>query len=251
MKVTNVLSAGCSFTANEVVGFTGGTPPGEESLGSNSFRQNLEPKSWAGWLAKKLDSESFVNVAAGACGNYCVSKSVRTMLEKYNYAPTNTLVIFNITSMSRRDVKVKYNSLNKYIPWEEDLMDFTFLEPFSSEWKAALKDIPIYPGIGKPLIPREFIEEIVERNTRKLYQLFEYLTENAYPYVFTTMEDYSHLPLVQEYKDNLVPLPGNGMFEFATSLCEISEDKFHPTINAHHRIGHLAYNFICKKGYIK
>jgi len=237
MTVKNILSAGCSFTANDAQRVIGGTPPSEQSLGSNNFKQGgWNPKGWTSWLAREIDADSFVNVATSGCGNYCVSKTIRTILEKYNYAPTDTLVMFNVTSMSRRDVKVKYNNLNDYIPWKEDLLDFTFLKPHSSAWLGALKEADLS------------VEEIVKRNTRKLYQLFEYLTENAYPFVFTTLEDYSHLPLVQKYKDNLVPLPNTGMFEFADNLCEIGEDKFHPTINAHHQIGQMAYNFIYDRG---
>jgi phospholipase/lecithinase/hemolysin len=37
------------------------------------------------------------------------------------------------------------------------------------------------------------------------------------------------------------------MFEFASSLDEISEDEFHPTVEGHYQISNVAYNFICKK----
>jgi hypothetical protein len=63
--------------------------------------------------------------------------------------------------------------------------------------------------------------------------------------VFTTLADYTDLLVVQKYKEHYIQLPGNGMFEFANSLDELSE--FHPTVEGHYQISEVAYDFICEK----
>lgn len=236
MKVKNILASGCSFTADGL----GGLPPVKDQPGGNSFREDPDyiaskPNTWASFLAKKINPDSFVNVAAPGHGNYLVSKTIIDMLQTFNYDPNNTLVIFNISDMSRMDVVCGYNIENDFIPWTQDILDYSFLKPRSLRWKQNLYNLD------------SDIKELVKYNTEQLNDLFEYVDKNKYPFVFATLADYTDLSLIHKYKEHYIQLPGNGMFEFASSLDEISEDKFHPTVEGQYQISNVAYDFICKK----
>jgi hypothetical protein len=242
MKLKNIVVSGCSFSADAL----GGLPPTKDYSGGNSFREDPDyttsvPTTWASFLAKKINPDSFVNCAAGSHGNYLISKTLIDMLEKFNYSPKNTLVVFNISQMARMDVLCDYNTKNFNIPWPQDILDYSFLKPRSYEWCRVLYDLEESRGEDGD------VEELVKFNTERLNDLFEYLDNNKYPFVFTTLADYTDLPLVQKYKEHYIQLPGNGMFEFASSLDEISEDKFHPTVEGQYQISNVAYDFICKK----
>jgi len=236
MKVKNILASGCSFTQDGL----GGLPPTKDYSGGNSFREDpdyitSEPKSWASFLSKKINPDSFVNLAAPGHGNYLVSKTICDVLQKFNYSPENTLVIFNISQMARMDVLCDYNTENDYIPWTQDILNYSFLKPRSPKWRKVMYNY------------EDDITGLITYNTVRLNELFEYLNTNKYPFMFTTLADYTDLPVIQKYKGHYVQLTGNGMFEFASSINEISEDKFHPTVEGQYQISNVAYDFICKK----
>jgi len=237
MKVKNILASGCSFTQDGL----GGLPPTLTQLGWNSYREGdvdypaKTPQSWASFLAKKIDPDSFVNLATAGHGNYLVSKTIYDMLQTYNYNPKNTLVIFNISHMARMDVVCEYNTENDLIPWPQDILNYSFLKPNSDKWSNVMKN------------QQSDIEELIIYNTERLRELFEYLDKNKYPFVFTTLADYTDLPIVQEYKEHYIQLPGNGMFEYAGILGLLSEDEFHPNLEAHFLISRVIYDFICEK----
>ena len=235
MKIKNILAGGCSFTQNGV----GGIPPTVEALGGNSFREDIEftaaePMSWASFLAKKIDPDSFTNVAVSGHGNVATNKVVCDMLKKFAYRPDNTLIVFNVSSVDRLDVVCEYDKGEfSKPPWGNDIIDYSFLKPRGSEWKQQLLDTTI--------------EVIEQQSVDSLYQLFDYLTKFEYPFVFTLMKDYTDLSVIQQYRDHLVPMPGNGMYEFCKGINGLSNDKFHPSTNGHQAVAELAYNFIHKK----
>jgi hypothetical protein len=236
MKVKNILASGCSFTQDGIGGF----PPTTHSTGGNSFREDpdyiaSEPTSWVSFLAKKIDPDSFVNVAASGHGNCLVSKTIIDMLQTFNYDPNNTLVTFNISEMARMDVVCKYNTENDFIPWTQDILNYSFLKPRSIKWRKVMYDY------------EDDIKELITYNTLRLNELFEYLNANKYPFVFTTLADYTDLPVVQKYKEHYIQLPGNGMREYAVSMGLLDDDGFHPNLDAHDLISNIAYDFICEK----
>jgi hypothetical protein len=233
MRIKNILASGCSFTHDAI----GGLPP-TESIGGNSFREDPDyqcsvPKSWASFLAKKINPDSFVNVASPGHGNHLVSKTIVDCLEKFNYRSDNTLVIFNVSDMARLDIETAYNTDNDNIHWTQAILDYSFLKPESLQWRQHLLDTEV--------------EQIEQQSVRSLKRLFEYLKDNEYPFVFVCMKDYTDMPLIQQYQDHLVPLPGNGMYEFCNSINRISKDDFHPDPLGHQAVAELAYNFIHKK----
>jgi hypothetical protein len=236
MKLKNIVVSGCSYSADAI----GGLPPTKDYSGGNSFREDPDyttsvPTTWASFLAKKINPDSFVNLATSAHGNYLISKTLIDMLEKFNYSPKNTLVVFNISQMARMDVVCKYNTENDYIPWTQDILNYSFLKPKTSKWSKVMHDY------------EDDITGLITYNTVKLNELFEYLNTNKYPFVFTTLADYTELPVIQKYKEHYVQLPGNGMYEYAVSMGLLADDGFHPNVEGHYQISNVAYDFICEK----
>lgn len=235
MKVKNILASGCSFTQDGM----GGLPPTLTNQGGNSYREDVDypaatPLSWASFLAKKINPDSFVNLATPGHGNYLVSKTIYDMLQVYDYNPENTLVIFNISEMARMDVVCEYTE-NDFVNWTQDILNYSFLKPRSSKWSKVMYDY------------EDDITELITHNTTALSELLEYLNTNKYPFVFTTLADYTELPVIQKYKEHYVQLPGNGMQEYAHSLGLLAEDGCHPNLEAQYIISKVAYDFICKK----
>ena len=236
MKLKNIVVSGCSYSADAI----GGLPPTKDYSGGNSFREDPDyttsvPTTWASFLAKKINPDSFVNLATSAHGNYLISKTLIDMLEKFNYSPKNTLVVFNISQMARMDVVCKYNTENNFILWTQDILNYSFLKPRSPKWRKVMYDY------------EDNITGLITYNTVRLNELFEYLNTNKYPFVFTTLADYTDMPVIQKNKEHYVQLPGNGMFEYTESMGLLDDDGSHPNIEAHELIGKIAYDFICKK----
>ena len=236
MKVKNILASGCSFTQDGM----GGIPSTLTHQGGNSYREDVDypaatPRSWASFLAKKIDPDSFVNLATSGHGNYLVSKTIYDMLQVYDYNPENTLVIFNISQMARMDVVCEYNTENDFVTWTQDILNYSFLKPNSPKWSKVMYDY------------EDDIKELICYNNIKLNELFEYLNTNKYPFVFTTLADYEDMPVIQENKEHYVQLPGKGMREYAHSLGLLDEDGFHPNLEAQDLISKVAYDFICEK----
>ena len=236
MKIKKILASGCSFTSGGI----GGIPPTRYHQGGNSYREDPDykkskPTTWASFLAEKINPDSFVNLASPGHGNYLVSKTICDTLQKFDYDPIDTLVIFNISEMARMDVLCEYNTENNRITWSQDILNYSFLKPHSNKWSKVMKN------------QEGDIKELITYNTERLRELFEYLTTTKYPLVFTTLGDYTNLPVIQMNKKHCVQLPGNGMFEYAEKLDLLDKDGFHPNLEAHCRISKLAYDFICKK----
>ena len=231
---TNILASGCSFTADGL----GGRPPEPADPGGNSFRQDPDyemqtPVSWASHLANIIDPDSFCNLAGHSHGNFFISKTIIDCLEKFNYLPGNTLVLFNISEMNRFDVVCDFSHKDKceYIPWTENVLDYAFLKKGSAEWK------------------QEFFKttnpSIEAFNIAQLKVLFEYLVDNNFKFAFTLMQDYLNYPIINEYQNFCVPLPYKGMYEFCKSIGEtVSVTDMHPTTAGHLEIANLTKDFL-------
>ena len=242
-KYKNILAGGCSFTQDGI----GGGPPTSSWAGANSFRSDVDyevamPKTWASMVAKELNPESFTNVAVTSQGIVATCTTICDMLEKFNYTPQDTLVIFNVTKLPRFDVQCNYNTDNERIPWTQDMLDYSYMKHKTKQWKEHLVNTSI--------------EQIEKRSEEYLEKLLKYLHTNNYPFVFTLLHDISYLPIIQKYKAHLVPLyqnsdcgitsDGYGMLEFCRSIDE-EDGTRHPTLAGHIEVAKLANRFIQEK----
>jgi len=234
LKFKNILAGGCSFSKDGI----GGAPPTLASAGANSFRYDIdygkaEPLSWTSFLAHSMDPDSFTNVAASSLGPLATSKTICDMLDRFNYQPTDTLVIFNISYLWRLDIQCNFADGTFFVPWTNDILDYSFLQRFSTEWKKHFVETTL--------------EKIQEQSLHSLSRLFKYLKSNKYPFVFTLLDNITDISLIQEYKSHLVPLKQHGIHEYCRGINAISEDNFHPTTQGYHAVGKVAYNFIQQK----
>lgn len=234
IKFKNILAGGCSFSQNGI----GGEPPTLTSAGANSFRYDIdygkaEPVSWTSFLAHSMNPDSFTNVAVSGQGLIATSKTICDMLDRFNYQPSDTLVIFNISELSRLDIQCNFIDGTRFVPWTSDMLDYSFLQPHTTEWKKHFVETNL--------------EKIQEQNLNSLSILFKYLKYNKYPFVFTLLDNITDISLIQKYKSHLVPLKQHGIYEYCRSINAISEDHFHPTTQGYHAVGKFAHNFIQQK----
>ncbi len=131
LNYKNLISGGCSFTANGI----GGCPPTQDSAGGCSFIDDpnfkvLNPRSWSGFLSTLLNVKSFVNVASSSHGIVLTVNSIIELLNRFNYSPENTLIVFNITEPGRLDVPCDFDHPDKckWIPWSQDLIPYSYID---------------------------------------------------------------------------------------------------------------------------
>jgi len=240
MQFQNLLASGCSFTQDAI----GGIPPTSKTPGGCSFIDDPEYpaapcRSWASFLSRWLNVTSFANFAGGGHGIVYTKKTIIDALEKYNYHPNNTLVIFNITSPGRFDLFCDWDSEYKssMVYWDQTHFDYTVIEKYSPPWKDEFSKLSV--------------DEINQRSIDALSELFTYLKTNNYQFVFTVMAEFTNipnLPLVHKYSDHMVTFGSyQGMYEYAKANNLLLSDDLHPTTEAHKQFAKFAYDFIQKK----
>lgn len=238
MQFKNLLASGCSFTQDSI----GGIPPTSKNSGCCSFidypNYPAAPcRSWASFLSRWLNVTSSANFASGGCGILYTKKTIIDALEKYNYKPNNTLVIFNITSPLRLDIFCDwdYEYKSPWINWNSTHLDYTVVDKNSPPWKEEFSKLSL--------------DEINQRSLDALSDLFVYLRTNNYQFVFTVMAEFTYipdLPIIQEYSDHMVTFGScKGMYEYAKSKNLLDDE--HPTDEGHKQIAKFAYDFILKK----
>jgi len=224
----HIIAGGCSFTEDAI----GGTPPTKENpWGGNSYTHNPNTiiKSWAGYVAKELNSSSFVNLATASRGNYHTYLTLLHILtdNRYLYNNKNTLVLFNISDLGRLDIPVDDLTATSWHTWG-DIIPFGFLHDPKNIYK---------------LMQQEQVETI---SLFAIRSLIDFLKINNYQYRFTLMYDYLKDQRVNDLvadNKNLVLTPNNGMAEYcvANDLC-ISDDDNHPNVEGHASIGKIVLN---------
>ena len=226
MEIQNLLVSGCSFTQDGI----GGHPPTAHNTGGNSFIPDISyvantPRSWASFIAKELAVKSFVNFAASGHGLCLINKTIQDAIKKFHYTPENTLVAFNITSLDRLDIVCDWNNADRcnYIPWSKDHFDYTYAKPQCDLWKQKFLNIDI--------------NDVEQASLDALDDLFTFLENRHFSYVFTMMDDYTHLPQIKSRLSQAVLLsPGIGMAEFAQKEGLLDNDNRHPSVPGHQQI---------------
>lgn len=238
----NLIAAGCSFSANGI----GGVPPTKQSAGGCSFidagdnNTPLTPWSWVGFLAQQLNVTSLVNVACGGHGNILTANSILEVLNKFNYDPTDTLIVFNLTEPVRLDIPCDTTSSlrSNVIPWTDDVIDHSYM--------SRIETIKLTKAIGIDAVEK-FTSNIVEL-------LFDMLEHRKFEFYFLMMTDYtqhSYLgSIIDKYKTRLITIdPGTGMMEFCQLTNNyISKLDKHPNITGHKLIADTVYKHIKELG---
>jgi hypothetical protein len=246
-RYKNLITGGCSFTSNGI----GGAPPTNTSQGGCSYIDDIDgivggggkkylastPGTWAGFLAQKLNVISLINVACQSHGNILTANSILEILNKFNYDPEDTLIVFNLTDPARLDIPCDTTSLvrSNNISWtDNDTIDHGYM--------STPKTIKLVKTIGIDAVEK-FTSNIVEL-------LFNMLEHRKFEFYFLMMNDYTrHLYLgsiIDKYKTRSITIdPGTGMMEF----CQLTNNYIstvdeHPNTNGHKLIADIVYKHI-------
>jgi hypothetical protein len=226
--IRHLITAGCSFTSDGI----GGAPPSVVSpMGGCSFIQHpdldaVEPMTWAGMLAQRLNVSSLVNMAAVGHGNIAIANNILALLQRFAYSPNDTLIAFNISDPGRLDIPCEFESPDKSIvcTWGADVLPFSYM------------------SIKHDIVNRcrKFmgIDHVETFTTNSLLGMMSFITRQGYQFRFMTMKNYYQHPavntLLQEFQSQYIDLEhGHGMAEFVEHLGLNSQDGFHPDPAGH------------------
>jgi len=180
-RIKNFVVTGCSFTASVLKDI----PPTAEAW-------NMRASHWPHTVFAKLgpENKTFVNLAMGAGGNTAAFTNLSYFLNRYGfkYCPDNTLIGFNITSMTRKDRICNIDDNRQSIHKEsEDVTKYL--------------DLSWYP---ESLSKEDDLNHIIIQNASKVIESIVYLEHFKYQYFFMLMNDevYTHSPKwFQEFLD--------------------------------------------------
>jgi len=230
--IEHLVVGGCSFTADGI----GGMPPSlNNPHGGCTFIETATvPKTWPGFLSQQLQVISLVNLAAASHGNMATANNIISVLTRFKYDPTKTMVLFNITDAGRLDLMCDWShpAVSTHCTWPYDALSFKYLDQTRDIAKSTKKTM----GINQV--------EICSVNA--LWGLFGFLEANGYNFKFLTMRDYTcyYLPehpmsrLLNQYQQHWIKLDsGRGLVEYVEQHdLAIMEGDFHPTVAGHRMI---------------
>jgi hypothetical protein len=239
MKFKNLLVSGCSFTQDGI----GGCPPTVDSAGGCSFIDNgsgsaTQPRSWAGFLARKLKVTSLVNTAASGHGNILVANSILDCINQFLYTPNETLVIVNLSEPWRFDLPCPYDHVDAdhaNIPWNQSLIACSYL------YRSSKTMVQLEKNIG--------FDQIEYFTSNAIEFLFNFLENQKIKFYFLTMNDFSQTRLqkvIDKFDSRHIHLtPGKSMIEY----CQITDNfmasnDLHPSTDAHEKISDQVYDYI-------
>jgi hypothetical protein len=236
----NLIVSGCSFTSDGI----GGSPPTDISQGGCSYINTgdhpiAEPNTWPGFLARKLNVTSLINTACSGHGNILVANSILELLNKFNYAPENSLIIFNLSDPARLDLPCAFDDLNaddKNVLWTNDIIDYSYLKISNDN----IDRIKIWMGIDQ-------VEKFTSNAIELLFTLLEYRKFNYYFMIMGNYIDHQYLgPIIKKHKDRLISLnPGISMIDFCQLTNNtVSDSDLHPSIDGHKIIADMIYEYI-------
>lgn len=233
MKIKHIVAGGCSFTADGI----GGMPPRADHPGACSFLHGAEPRTWVGHVARDLEVTSLVNVAAGSHGNMVTRQAISHVLQNNAYDPQDTMVLLNITETVRLDAVCDWYQGNqsKWIPWESDLVPWTY---FSRDSMDVLKHVKSMDIDTIQLVSSIFIKH-----------LFEDLTSQGYQFRYLLMKDIAKdaglAAVLAPYQHNQIRLPGRpDMWGFCREYGYLDTDGFHPDADGHRVMAQQVLNQI-------
>lgn len=222
----------------------GGVPPTNNSQGGCSYidaGDNLqaEPNTWPGFLARKINVTSLINTACGAHGNILVTNSILEILNKFNYTPKDTLIIFNLSDPARLDLPCEFSGIfadKTNVLWNENIIDYSYLKIPSNN----IDKIKMWMGITQ-------VERFTSNAVELLFTLLEY---KKFDYYFMMMGNYiNHRylgPIIEKHKDKLISFdPGTSMIDFCQlTNNNVSDSDEHPSLNGHKIIADRIYEHI-------
>lgn len=220
MKYRHLITAGCSFTADGI----GGVPPSNTNLrGGNSFISDdaSAPKTWAGFLAQSLQTDSMVNLSFCGGGIMPTVITICDVLTKFRYRASQTLVVFNVSDPARYHVQCGLDHPNLHtIPWDSTVLDYGWL-------------------IGRhPVIKDMGFERVEQQNATLLRMFMNALMHQGVQFRFMTMMDYTQHDtlgsVIKDFDANYVRAdPGVGMYEYSHVINSLDPDGIHPGVEAH------------------
>lgn len=231
----NLIVGGCSFTADGI----GGIPPTQYSNGGCSFINDSNfisatPVSWAGCLAKLLDVKSFVNVAAHSHGINLTVNAIIELLNKFNYSPDNTLIVFNITDPGRLDVSCDFDhhDKSKWVPWDQNLIPYSYIDRNNDFVKSCERN--------------QGLDQVEISNVNILELFMCTLEQRKFDFYFLLMKNYLDHPtlgkVIQKHQSHLIDIDGhNNMYDYSVANKLLVADDFHPNLQAHKNISEIVY----------
>jgi hypothetical protein len=238
-RFKNLLISGCSFTSNGL----GGLPPTKQSAGGCSYIEDpsytvAPPGSWPGFLAQQMKITSLCNTAASSHGNILVANAILECIQRFQYLPSDTLIIFNISEPSRLDLMCAHDHPEadlENVHWGPELIPYTFVKRSSDLIKNLQKQLGF-----------EYVERMT---TNQIEFLFNFLDNKGFEFYFLTMTDYKTSCLqntLDKFESHFISLdPGSTMLDFCKlTNNQISSEDIHPTENGHRLIAQQIYRRI-------
>ena len=231
-SIKHIVAGGCSQSADGI----GGVPPNPSNItGGCSFTnadQIRSPASWVSCLARDLDVDSLCNTAAHSHGNTLMSNSIIDVLTKYPYSNQDTLVLFNLTFISRLDIACDFDHFDRSnnVPWDHTVLPHTYLKQKSQTLQK------FYEHIGLP--------QVKVQSQRAIASLFDFLQRRKFCYRFlladtAIFDDVDWQTFLASNQENLVQLGSQvGIRNFILHH-DLTIDKTHPTLQGHTRIAKI------------
>jgi len=244
----NLLVSGCSFSQDFWLNGIGGEPPDKISPGDCVYitdpKFSVElPRSWPGFLARKLQVTSLVNVAASSHGNMLIAHSILECINKFNYTPEDTLVVINISEPWRLDLPCEYDHPEvdkKYIPWNQSFLPYSYLN--TQDESATISKLK--KNIG--------FEQIGTVSSNSIDFLFNFLQNKKIDFYFLLMNDFDNTalkPVIERFNKHLIELtPGANMISFGQlTKTYVSESNWHLGIEGSMKVANQIYRHIKSK----
>jgi len=237
----NLITAGCSFTWD---GGIGGVPPTHTSTGGCSYIHGSYIYSritWPGFLAKKMNVNSLVNLAINGHGNLAASNSILQLINRFPYRSDNTLVVLNLTDPARFDVPCSFDDPNQSsgnVTWTSDLIPHTYLNRLTPNNDV----LPIVKKMGI-----DQVELLTSNQVEFLFSLLEFRHIDFYFLTMMNYLDHKYLgPVLQKFQHRLIDLdPGTNMYNFCQATKTYrSENDAHPSKEGHLLIANAIYEKI-------
>jgi len=238
-KIKNLLTSGCSFTSDGM----GGVPPTKLNAGGCSFvsagdYNATQPNSWPGFLAQQLKATSLFNTASSAHGNMLVANTLLECVNRFQYFPEDTVIVFNISEPARLDLICGYDhpdADHANVPWNKDFIPYTFIK------RSSQLIVQLQKQLG--------FEHVEFLTSNCVEFLFNFLEQRGFAFYFLTMMDYNQSCLqktLDKFSSHFISLdPGSNMIDFTRITNNQKSDKdFHPSVHGHELMAQQIYRRI-------